>query len=370
MKNLRVKRNSSIELLRVICISMVIVQHICESSMLGGFTLLEQNGNRITLAVIYFLYSFSRIAVNVFILISGYFSVKNDYRLAGKVFNLLFMVSGYAGLTYLGRVAFNVATFEFKTFMSHLFPKNYYVALFVTLYIISPYINIMLRNLNKNQFKQLIIMLLLLFSVWSTFINVIIDGLNLNWIGCFTTFVDGTGRGFSIINFVVLYIIGAYLQTYSEDIKSNKSSFILVIIIAVFTTTIHLVVPKISNAVLNYDSIFIIIQSISFFCIFLKLRFFYSRVINFLAKRVFGIFLLHYSIIKVLASLVNMELWFKQGVISCILCTFIIVVMGIIIAGLVDWLIQTLISPLKTRWKGNKIYNTSLFKIGGSVKNE
>lgn len=361
MENSSCNRNSSIELLRIVCIVMVFIQHIFEKSMLGGFNILAQSGDKLTYIIICFIYGFSRIAVNVFILISGYFSVKNEKRPIGKAINLLIMVSTYAGISYLGRVTLNIIPFSIVSFVSSIFPKNYYVSLYITLYFISPYLNVVIKNLDKNHLRKLIFVLLTLFSIWSTSINAIIEFLDLNWIGCFSVFIDGTGRGFSIVNFIMLYIIGAYLQLYHEEIKFTKNCLLIALLMTFITTIIRLFLPNIVDSVLNYDSIFIIIQSITFFCIFLNLKIKNNKIINCIAKRVFGMFLLHYSIIKELSKLLNMELWLKSGLFSCIVFTCILVILGMIISGIIDYVMHILAKPLNSKWKKSKLYNMSFF---------
>lgn len=357
------KRNSSIELLRLVCIAMVIIQHLCEQSMLGGLPIIKASGDKIAYALMCFMYSCSRVAVNVFILISGYFSFDSDKRPIGKAINLLVLVSGYAGLMYLIRVAFNVKVFDVFSFLGTLFPKNYYVTLFIALYFISPYINVLLRNLSSHGFKKLITILVFLFSFWSTVINSLIQGFDLSWTGCFTVFLDGTGRGFSIVNFVMLYIIGAYIKSGYYKPKSRIYYWAVSILAAVSTTTIRLVIPRVSEAVLNYDSIFVVLQSVTVFCLFLNFNAGFNKYINEFAKRVFGIFLLHFTVIKALGIVLNMNKWFQGGVFKCALFTLIVIVLGMIISGCIDWIVHFVFKPISEKWKDSKLYSLD-FTLG------
>ena len=51
----------------------------------------------------------------------------------------------------------------FKAFL----PANYFVILYVTVYLISPYINIMIKNISKSNFNRFVVMLFVLFSIWT-----------------------------------------------------------------------------------------------------------------------------------------------------------------------------------------------------------
>lgn len=52
-----------------------------------------------------------------------------------------------------------------------LVPSNWFVILYSTLYIISPYINILLEQLSGKQKKKMVIVLFAIFSVWPTIVD-------------------------------------------------------------------------------------------------------------------------------------------------------------------------------------------------------
>lgn len=72
---------------------------------------------------------------------------------------------------------------------------------YIILYILSPFINIGLQNLDQKQFKKLLLILLILFSIWDIF-----PGQQ-----------TGVQRGYSLYWLIVVYSIGAYIRLYSRE---------------------------------------------------------------------------------------------------------------------------------------------------------
>ena len=89
------KRKSNIELLRVISMIMILVLHIRYDGILVVYDRTMGVGSIFT-----FLFeALSIVGVNVFILISGYFSIRLKFR---SVSNLLFQIYFYGILGLLG----------------------------------------------------------------------------------------------------------------------------------------------------------------------------------------------------------------------------------------------------------------------------
>lgn len=73
------KRNSNIELLRIICALMIVAHHYSLHGMGAAW-----NYDYVPLAKMYveFLGMFGKLAVNVFFIISGYFLVNSKFRIS------------------------------------------------------------------------------------------------------------------------------------------------------------------------------------------------------------------------------------------------------------------------------------------------
>lgn len=157
-------RQSNIELLRIIAISFVIILHYNNEQMGGG--LLYANGiNKIMLNI---LECVSICAVDVFVICSGYFLSDTCKRTFSKPFFLLVQVVVMQQICYMADVALNGTTFKYTTVISNFLPQNWFVTLYIVLYFVSPYINIVINNLSTKKIKYLLVVVLMLFSIYPT----------------------------------------------------------------------------------------------------------------------------------------------------------------------------------------------------------
>ena len=173
------KRESGIELLRIIALLFVIMIHYCDKA-------LPLINSGINLNVMLLSRSISSCAVDVFILISGYFMVKSNKRVYGKPINILAQVVYRNVLIYALLILLGMKAFELKYFAFRLVPASYYPILFVVLYIISPYINTVLTSLSRTALRNFIIIVFILFSVWPTIVDVSQELFDYQWFGLST----------------------------------------------------------------------------------------------------------------------------------------------------------------------------------------
>lgn len=94
--------------------------------------------------------------------------------------------------------------------------------LYIVLYLISPYINISLSKLDKDNFKLLLILAIAIFSIYAVFIDLYQEISNTEPMGMSPITAWGNKQGFNIVIFTLLYIIGAYLRVIEIKGKTNK----------------------------------------------------------------------------------------------------------------------------------------------------
>ncbi len=97
-----------------------------------------------------------------------------------------------------------------KTCIKQSFPiltyEYWFIVMYILLLLISPLLNIIINNIKQEEYKTLIKLALFVFSIIPS-INIFGDEF-------------GTNSGYSLIWFVVLYFIGAYLKIYG--LKKRK----------------------------------------------------------------------------------------------------------------------------------------------------
>lgn len=192
-----------------------------------------------------------------------------------------------------GNVVFNWSIF---------FPTSYFVTLYSVLYLISPYINICLDRLNKSSWHTFIILSLLVFSFYPSLID-IIEELS----GCKIPELSPIGKygswwGYNIVNFVLLYCLGAYL---SKGFLPKKSTFFWVIVFVISVVCIgtwHVLASGLefyNSSAHNYHNPIVILSALSLFMIFKDMPL-HSRLVNQLAKAAFAVYIFHIMVLHFL----------------------------------------------------------------------
>ena len=279
-------RESNFELLRCILIFMVVLVHY-NSNIMGKALAYVTPGS----PNYYFLCaveSLSVIGTNGFVLLTGYFSWKKREASLRKPVGLVLYVIAYKVLFYfLGLVLLKEA-FTAKGIISSFVPDNWFVVLYVVLVLLSPYINCMIQNLNQKSFLTLLGTMFLLFSVWPTVLNLVETSFGIEIVGLDTVAVNGASDGYSIVNFVMLYLIGAFLSKF-DAMRYGKQWDVLgylVCTVFIFAQEVFLVGGW------SYANPFVILSAVFFLNIFRKTQV-ASGFINGVAKSALGVFLIH-----------------------------------------------------------------------------
>ena len=173
----------------------------------------------------------------------------------------------------------NKTPFNIKDLIKSMIPfwtgKRWFVRTYIILFLISPFLNKGLRELSKKSFEKILFILILFFSIWPSFFP----------------YPPVTDDGYGIINFVLLYTIGAYIRLhYKNDVKVWKYIFIYILcILGTYLGRLYYGYTWTYNFITN------IMGSVILFLIFSKLKI-QSKIINYIALFVFGIYMVHYDI--------------------------------------------------------------------------
>ena len=82
-------------------------------------------------------------------------------------------------------------------------PSNYYAWLYSTVFLLSPFLNIIVDKLDKSKLDFFIVINLILFSVIPTIIDYLGVVLHFNVGNMSPISLNGNGKGFTLINFVL-----------------------------------------------------------------------------------------------------------------------------------------------------------------------
>lgn len=290
MEGAKEQRNSSIELLRIIAMLGVVILHYNNA---GIEALRYDANNSINEYFLLATYCMFVCAVNLFVMISAYFLSCSQQRRFIKVLELFIQVIAFHIFFYFGGLL-RGNEFSWKSLILQFIPDNYFVVLYSALYLISPYINILVKKLDKATFKRLLVLLMLVFSVWNFFVDMLENICGRSVVGLSTIGAYGSQGGYTIVNFILIYFIGAYIQIHSVSISKRKICAGISVCFAILY--IALIVEKQLGlswkTALNYDNPMIIMMAVFLLLFFIGIDF-KSKVINEIAKGAFTCFLFH-----------------------------------------------------------------------------
>jgi hypothetical protein len=308
------KRNTGIDLLRIIAMIGIVFAHILYQGK--GLDKYQRYNKKIKILFTYIFWH-----VNTFGIISGIIGYKST-----KYSNLLYL--------WLCAVFYSVSIHYYYLIYKHdfsikdelyieyypiIYKRYWYLTSYFGMFIFLPAINKGIQYLNKSEFKLLVMSILGIFVFWQTYIKNKGDSFNMN-------------VGHSIIWLLCLYIIGAYIGKFNVEytgIKRNIFSFIYLFIFLLLCS-IHNKYRYyiISGLVGNYKIklVSFIKRLITFepFCVikttqaifitsfFLQLKYneYLSKFITFFGPLTFGVYLIHFNRIvrkNYLSKLLNGE---------------------------------------------------------------
>lgn len=277
--NKNLDRNSSFELLRIVCMLLIIAGHICkEHHEIYSLENTDYLINR-------FSKSFISNAVNTFILISGYFGIKFKLQRLIKLDlqTIFYSVTLLIVTLLIGWHELNPIK-DFLLFIP-IFSKHYwFITVYFVLYLISPILNRFVEKISQDSYKSILILGLILIYVWPTFSFLFNSDQFIN---------DG---GYGIINFVYLYLLGRYIKLYYVDNRSAGFYFTMygITSISLFACQILLtyVLGFDFSSFFCYNTIFILFSAIFLFLGFKNLHF-KSKAINLIAAPCLSVYLIH-----------------------------------------------------------------------------
>lgn len=276
------RRQSNIELLRIISMMAVILVHLDGASLglptPGGISdCTASDAWRIVTE------SITIIGVNCFTLISGYFGIRA--RLSGLL-RFTLMCIFYAVGIYLAANLFLIFVqhqqpqFFWKglleSVMVYTHTDLWYVPAYLLLYLLSPMINAAVDSLPLNKFR-LWLALFILANVWCGWL----------WEGGFNP------SGYTAFQLIMMYLIGRYLALRFRDGMPRRMRVVSIsVYVASTLLTAVIALWMKPGMVYAYNAPWVIISSVALFLFFTTLRI-RSGAINTLATGAFAAYLIH-----------------------------------------------------------------------------
>ena len=285
------KRNYSIDLLRIIAMVMIVFLHINSHGELNHY----YNINSANGFILRFLSICSIVAVNIYVLISGYFLINQKFKVS-KLIQLLVEVLFYSVIVFIIR-KIQGASFSLNEYLQTFLPVSYKLYWFVTayfgMYLLSPFLNKLLNTVNKRQHLLLVFVLLCIHTILRD-ILIKSDPFDVE-------------NGYSLVWFIIVYIIAAYLRKYNE-LETVKLPGLFYFLLCCFMLGIWAILTflsdkidiinrySLSNYWTRYNSLLNILSSVFLFISFKRLHInnkIIIKIISFLSPLTLGVYLIH-----------------------------------------------------------------------------
>lgn len=276
------ERNSNIELLRILCMLMVVVLHFNNNGANTGIVNMpEVLTTRLSWG--FLVESFCIVAVNCFVLVSGFFGINLKWRSVLKFYLQCFLIGLFSYIAYVVLSG----NFSWQALAERLlaFTHNgwWFVVSYLGLMLLSPLLNKAVAAMTGKQLLHSV----LLFTIVM---------LYLGWYHK----VESTNYGNSLISFMWLYLIGRYIgtQVSLDSIRRRRwwwlagygvaCMALFGLIMLRYHCSLQIHYP------LDYNNPFVVIAAVMLLLFFLSWSF-QSKAINWLASSVFAAYLLQES---------------------------------------------------------------------------
>lgn len=254
------ERHCGIELLRILAMIMVFNLHFL---IKGQYTKAE---NTAVSFESWFLVCLSVVAVNCYVLISGYF-------MSDKSFKLSRLTSTYSQTWFYSVVSFVIAlvmhnvSFSFGSLLTSLTPFIHNTYWFVTSYILlilfSPLLNSAINSMSREKFKLVLFTLVGVYCAFNNVVKIINP-------------IDKTS-GYGIVWFIILYLTAAYLKRYYIPSYKPAKYFIAYFVTVALNLAFHSIFGRLGEVwdngmVRDYNNILVYLGSVFLFLAFLNLK--------------------------------------------------------------------------------------------------
>ncbi len=351
------KRNSSIELLRILTMICIIAHHyIVNSGVLSQITPMSVLSANSLFALIFGWGG--KTGINCFVLITGYFMCKSDISIK-KFLKIFLEIEFYELLFFIIFAVSGYETFSLKAVIKMLVPIYYIGTDFSHSYLIFfwffPYLNLLIKNMDEKLHRNLIVTCILADTILQTFLKAPVAFTYVGW-------------------FITLYFIAAYIRKYSDgeynNIKlsgnffNNKKLWGTAAIISLLLSWGSVIAGSwiysatgkniIYSFVSDSNKLLALITSVTLFLYFKNLNLGYNKLINIAAASTFGVLMIHAnsdSMRRWLWTDVLYNVGAYNSVILYFVCHAIISVLSVyIICTLLDMLRIKFIEEPLFRW--------------------
>lgn len=285
------KRNSSIELLRIISMIMIIFHHFA----VHGHFEWESSSLSIQRFWHHLIILGGQIGVDVFVLISGYFLVNNNRSISTNTKKLLklwgqiffYSIVIYTIFTLAGRNVYGIKSTIIPVLLPITYNTWWFASTYFVMFLLHPFINKFIGCLDKKSYRNLLMLLILCWYV-------------------IPTLTEQKYQGSGLTRFITLYLIAGYAKIYGFNPKLKcKHYFILFLtfsalnyLTSITYTLLGTIKIKYADCAIKlYEShyLFVMLIALTLFMTFATFKIRYHKWLNVISSATFGVYLIHDS---------------------------------------------------------------------------
>lgn len=275
------ERNSNLELLRILAMLLIVAHHyVVNSGITNMYDIQNPTSNMIFLQL---WGMWGKAAINIFILISGYFMCKSNLNL-NKILKLYLEVKFYKIIIFIMMYFMGYQSLSFMEIFKAVFNVLYgfnlgFTGSFFAFYVFIPFYNLLINKMSKKEHISLIFMLIFMFTIVGTFINASVFH-HMGW-------------------YMTLYFVAAYIRMYPNKLTESCSLNFWVlgaVTLLSYMSIIAFDIIHIDRAyyfVSDSHKLFALIIGLSAFLAFKNLNIQNNKAINIISMTTFGVFMIH-----------------------------------------------------------------------------
>ena len=282
------KRDSNLELFRIVTMLLIVAHHYVVNSGLRNELFLYPFG--IKELSFFVVGAWGKVGINCFVLITGYFMCTSKITLR-KFIKLILQIEFYTIAIYLIFVFTGYETFSLGAFLKTLIPvysiTDNFIQAFLVFYLCIPFLNVLIHNINERMHIRLVLLCLFVYTVIGT---IPVFEIRMNYVSWF----------------VVIYFIASYIRLYPKAIFNSTKFWGYATIVTVFVSMLSVLSCLVITFKTNIDffrepyyfvadanKILAVLTSVSAFLFFKNLKVKYSKFINIVSSATFGVLLIH-----------------------------------------------------------------------------
>lgn len=352
------KRMSNMELLRDVSMLMIVFIHLMDKTS----ALMDIEPGRPIYYILWILMAVCRTGNNCFVLISGYFAKESKFK-PEKLLRLYVQVLFYSVTiaTLMMCLQVDLTSRLSAVILPVTHGEYWFATMYMGLYCLMPYLNIMIESAGEKKLRQLLIVLGILFSIIPTFFHI------SGWLG--------TDGAYSIVWFCFLYLLGGYIRKYGQAFLGQSKirmktglcflGSILIVPLSKFAIILlgrgalsEELVTKASEILYPSNSLPVLCASVFlllFFCSVKIENAKAAKVINFFGAVSFGIYLIHNNrnLSHYLWEKCRVHYWIAER--GNLLVVIAILIGVFVVCGLIEWVRAWLFKVLKIDMLTDKV---------------